>query len=102
MKTLKFEAVVHLLNDARGIYIPRDFVQSFDLNKWGLYKDHEAILSNPEDEFYWDEWNMVLDNAKLIDDAGNEFRLYQDGDLWAICYDRMSSEEKKSFGFDED
>lgn len=102
MKTSKFNAVVLLLSDARGIYIPRDFVQSFDLNKWGLYKDNEAILSNPEDEFYWDEWSTVLDNAKFIDEQGNEFRLYQDGNLWAICYDRMTSEEKKNFGFDED
>jgi len=102
MKTSKFNAVVLLLSDARGIYIPHDFVQSFDLNKWGLYKDCEAILSNPENEFYWEEWNTVLDNAKLIDEEGNEFRLHHDGDLWALCYDRMSSEEKKNFGFDKD
>jgi len=100
MKNTKFSAVVHLLSDARGIYMPRDFAESFDLIEWGLYEDYTFILSNPDDDSYWDEWQIVLDSAKYIDKDGNEFRLYQDGDLWAICYDKMTNEEKTNFGFD--
>lgn len=98
----KLNAVNLLLSDARGIYIPRDFVQCFDLSEWGFFKDHEAILNNPDDEFYWEEWSTVLDNAKFTDKEGNVFRLYQDGDLFAICYELMTDQEKINFGFEED
>jgi hypothetical protein len=32
----KLDAVEHLLSDARGQYIPRDFVACFDLIQWGI------------------------------------------------------------------
>jgi len=31
---MKLDNVEILLSDARGIYIPRDFIQGFDLTKW--------------------------------------------------------------------
>lgn len=93
-----------LLSDARGIYIPRDFYKSFDLNGWNINSGEVngiEDLSNPENTYYWDTWDMVLTNAFFIDKDGNKWTLHQDGDLWAICYELMTDEEKHNFRFDE-
>lgn len=90
-----------LLSDARGVYIPRDFVQGFDLSKWkGIRSDDAKICENPENQWYWDAWTSILDNATYTHEDGRIFRLHQNGDLWAICYEQMSEEEKTNFGFE--
>lgn len=90
-----------LLSDSRGIYIPRDFAECFDLNQWNIDSKYVELLSSPEDEFYWDNWNFVLNNAKHTDKDGNVWQLWQDGDLWAICPVLMTEEEKQNFGFED-
>ena len=98
---MKLDNVEILLSDARGIYIPRDFVQGFDLTRWeGISESDIEILQNPDNEFYWESWESVLNNAKFIADDGRVFSLWQDGDLFAICYEEMTDEEKHNFGFD--
>lgn len=85
-----------LLSDVRGIYIPRDFAEGFDLNAWHIDFDVSA-LSDPEGEFYWDTWKRVVSSAFLFDAEGNRFTLWQDGDLWAICPELMTELEKFYF-----
>lgn len=98
---MKLNNVELLLSDARGIYIPRDFIQGFDLTKWkGIPEYTIKTLNNPDNDGYWDAWNDVLSYAEYIHDDGRVFTLYQDGDLWAICYDSMTDEEKSNFGFE--
>lgn len=98
---MKLDNVEILLSDARGIYIPRDFVQGFDLTKWyGINESDVEILQDPDNEFYWEAWESVLNNAKFKSDDGRVFSLWQDGDLFAICYEMMTDEEKHNFGFD--
>lgn len=89
-----------LLSDSRGIYIPRDFAESFDLNQWHIDEKYMERLSSPDDDFYWDNWELVLNNAYSIDKNGNKWNLWQDGDLWTICYELMTDEEKHNFGFE--
>lgn len=103
-------AVILILSDSRGIYIPRDFVtgdnnevEKSHCEKWGIKPDDAEILAaGPDREFYWETWESVLDNAEFTDDSGGRYRLYQDGNLWGICYARMSMEERQNFGFDLD
>ena len=89
-----------LLSDARGIYIPRDFYQDFDLDKWHLNAEDLTSLADPENESYWDVWEQVLNTAYFEID-GKKYELYQDGDLLAICYDSLTDEEKGNLGFDD-
>jgi len=100
------DAVTLILSDARGVYIPRDFATD-NYNEiavdhcaaWGISKEDASILaSGPDHEFYWETWDDVLNYAKYTDEKGNEYCLSQDGDLWALCYDRMTDEEKRNFG----
>lgn len=103
-------AIIHILSDARGIYIPRDFLtdQYNEIARahcaaWGLTEDNEdwwRDATDPDSEGYWDAWAWVCDHAKLTADNGGIYRLYQDGDLWGICYERMTDEERANFGLD--
>ena len=102
------DVVTLILSDARGVYIPRDFVTD-NYNKiaedhckaWGIEdEDAEILASGPDHEFYWERWEDVLNHAQYVDEEGNKYFLSQDGDLWALCYDRMTDEEKSNFGME--
>lgn len=97
-----------LLSDARGQYIPRDFVQGFAIagidgqaiavNVWqGISAADVAFCNNPDDEWYWDAWATICDNAYMIDANGTKWSLYQNGDLFAVAYDNMTEEEMEEF-----
>ena len=90
-----------LLNSARGVYVPQNFVEFFDMAAWHLSDDDIKALSDPNNEFYWDDWESVLDNAFLVDEEGNRWTLYQDGDLWALCHELMTEAELNNFGFND-
>ena len=98
-------AIELLLSDARGAYIPRDFVEGFDVTQWGLDPESwevQRCASGPEVEDYWDAWEQILSNAEFRRHEGHHvWRLHQDGDLWAVCYELMTDEEKRNFGFEE-
>jgi len=92
-----------LLSDARGIFIPRDFTQTCKIDKFtGISEDDIKECSDPDNEGYWDAWTKILDNAKYTHDDGRVFTLHQDGDLWLICVDKLTPEERKNFGFDDE
>ena len=96
--------VILLLSDARGIYIPRDFASDFNFGEdgWqGVSQEDREDLSDPENEWYWEMWDKVLSNAHYIDElSGKVYHLYQDGDLWAVCFPSLTDEEKRNFGWD--
>ena len=92
--------VVLLRSDAMGIYIPKNFSEDFDQIRWHVEPEDTVILADPENEYYWDAWCDVLDYAYYIDDDGNEYRLHLDGDLWAVCKELLTDDEKRNFGFD--
>lgn len=95
-------AVALLLDSARGTYIPKNFVENFNMNLWqGITADDIEILKDKDHEYYDETWNDVLDSAKF-EQGGHVWRLSQDGDLWAICYELMSNEERQNFGLDEE
>ena len=99
MMHTKTEKITLLLDSARGQYIPRDFVTGFDLSKFaGIPSAVAEECKNPESDEYWDAWNVILYSASYIED-GRVFELYQDGDLWLICWDELTGEDKVSFGF---
>lgn len=88
-----------LIDDHHGIYIPKHFVESFDLSDWSGIKaeDLEILRAGPEHELYWETWDDVLNNAIHTDEDGMQWMLHQDGDLFGVCQDRMTAEEYKNF-----
>lgn len=94
--TKKPESVMLLLDNARGIYIPRDFVTRFDLTKFSGIDEHDAAdCSDPLNESYWDAWTAILDQATFTEN-GATYHLYQDGDLFAYCEELMTDEEHEN------
>lgn len=94
------------LSDARGMYIPRDFAQSFedrDTYVSNVSADDWAILEyGPEHEHYWDVWNDVEQNARITNLQGDIFRVYQDGDCWLIPIGMEHDEESDFFVWPEE
>lgn len=98
MKTSKISL---LLDSARGVFIPRDFVTCFDLSKFqGIKQSYIEACKNPDCSGYWEAWEGILDNASYVED-GRIFTLHQDGDLWLLCVSELSAAELANFGFDE-
>ena len=88
---LTFEDSRLILSDSRGIYIPRDFCDGMgadDAARIGVSIDDVLICqAGPEHEWYWESWQSILDSATVTDANGNNWRLYQSGDLWEIPAD---------------
>ena len=104
------------LSDARGVYIPRDFAESFadrakhvdgvsdeDWSTLELGPDYqnaegETVYNEP----YWDTWNDVCNNAVVTDEHGNKYRVYQDGDCWLVPVDMEWNDETESFDYPDE
>lgn len=111
MPAKKLDAVTLILSDARGQYIPRDFICD-DANEiarehcaaWGLTNENRAQwedAADPESEGYWEAWDWILNHAVYTDADGDTYLLHQDGDLFGLCVARMTDEEKQNFGFED-
>jgi len=88
------------LDSARGIYIPRDFAQSFAKTKYisGVSNtDLEILEEGPNGALYWDVWTDVLNNAIITGDDGIPYFLSQDNDLWLIPVGMEWSDETDFF-----
>ena len=94
------------LADNRGVYIPRDFANSFaDRAKHvsGVSAEDWAILEKgPDEECYWDAWENVLNNATVTDDKGIKYRVYQDGDCRLIPEGMEWDDESQTFIWPDD
>lgn len=91
-----------LASDSRGVYVPQFFAEYCSDNWNGIHPDDlQVLVEGPENEWYWETWDSVLTTAKYVDKNGNEWYLYQDGDLFAICDELMTDEERENFGFSD-
>jgi hypothetical protein len=87
-----------LLDECRGVYIPKVFAEDFELGSWHLTEaDVEDLRDGPESEWYWEAWDEVMARAYHLDANGNRWFLYQDGSLFAMCPELMTAEERKNF-----
>jgi hypothetical protein len=95
--------IVILLDEVRGIHIPRDFAREcLSLPGWtGVDEEtREILLAGYEHEHYWEAWDDVLGSATFTALHGFKYALHQDGTLFAYCLERMTLEEKEGLGFD--
>lgn len=95
-----------LLTDSMGVYIPKMFCEENNTQDFGitLTDEDREILQDPYNEGYWDLWDTIERKAVRVDEQGNEWRLWLDGDLWLICYNLLNKEERECLdtGDDED
>ena len=85
-----------LLSDSHGVHIPKLYCESISkleakelgLDWWAV----ETCQHGPDEEFYWEAWQSILDSASW-EENGSEWRLLQNGDLWAVKADCEIPEE---------
>lgn len=89
------------LSDSRGVYIPRDFANSFAdraAHVAGVDADTWAILeSGPDNESYWDAWQEVCDNATVTDENGVKYRVEQNGDCWLVPHGMQWDDKTETY-----
>lgn len=82
-----------LISDNQGIYIPQLYCQQLtedDAAEYGIeWSDVVCCQSGPEQEWYWESWQAILDSAEIIEPATlkedeSVWRLHQNGDLWLV------------------
>jgi len=82
---------------AHGLYIPQHFAESCSDQWRGITcDDRHILLHGPEHPLYWDAWCAVVDNAHVVV-GEHTWRLWQDGDLWAVCDELMTRDEYEEF-----
>ena len=93
-----------IIDGHHGVFVPTVFAQT--VNRAILSGvsaetlDYLAKEESTEDDWFWDEWDSVLNNARITHN-GKIYHLHQDGDLFAIDWDNLTSEEKHNLGFDD-
>lgn len=81
------ETAILYASDRHGVYIPQIFAETIkrDCVSGVDPSDLDSLALGPDEcEYYWDIWNEVESNAVITDSNGNQFSLYQDGDLWLV------------------
>ena len=93
------DEVILFCGSGSGRYIPQRFASEImPQYLTGVTQDQLNELADPDSEFYWETWETVLDNAKVVDHTtGQTYTLWQDGDLWLLDWDNMTKEEKLNF-----
>ena len=93
-----------IVNSAHGVFVPMVFAQT--VNRGLLYGvsnetlDYLAKEESMEDDYFWDTWDSVLNNARITHN-GKTYHLHQDGDLFAIDWDNLTEEEKYNLGLED-
>lgn len=87
------------LSDARGIYIPQNFAEQTrrECVTGVSESDWQCLLIGPEpsNEWYWEAWQSVLNNAVVTDPTtGTAYNVYQDGDCWLVPADAIWQSEE--------
>lgn len=99
--------IIHFIDSNRGVYIPQSFMQMIDKQYWQpiTHQDEKILLAGPDIDNsaeYWETWTKFIDGGQFITDQdGDEWRLHQDGDVFLMCFEKMTDEEKQNFEIDE-
>lgn len=96
--TPRADAVILLVSDRHGVYIPQAFLEMATADWVGIKAGDAMIIGKgPEHEHYWEAWGAILDDASFTTPEGHKYHLYQDGDLWMYCDALMTDDEYQNF-----
>ena len=75
-----------IVDGYHGVYVPQMFLRKFDYKEWNVKRVDALELGSPGNEFYWETWDAVLNNATFIDTRRHTWRLHSgdSGDLFAV------------------
>ena len=68
----------------------------------GVDDEEWAVLdAGPDHEHYWDVWCDVEQGAVVLDDDGNRYTIWNDGDCWLIPEGMEFNEATETFEWPE-
>ena len=73
-----------LIDGHHGIFIPQLFCEYYAENFEGINPEDLETCQDPNNQWYWDSWTNILDNAYIIQN-GKKYILWQDCDLFLIA-----------------
>ena len=85
-----------IVDSHHGIYCPKCFIDDIRLDclNWpdeiSETRKREILntIDNPDDEFYWDEWDWFTQSVTVTDPETNiEYWIYQNEDVWLVPID---------------
>ena len=94
------QAIEIMADSARGVYIPQHFAESC-ADGWEdiAESDRATLLRGPDNnDWYWDSWDATLSHARYVADNGDVYTLHHDGDLFAVCHNKLTDEERENMG----
>tara|TARA_Y100000034_G_C6910629_1_gene425136 strand:+ start:26501 stop:26794 length:294 start_codon:yes stop_codon:yes gene_type:complete len=87
-----------LCDSHHGQYIPKIMINRLVDKGWqGVEQIDIDELRDECNEWYWESWNNVENDAFFIDENGYKWQLWLNGDLFAYCEELMTEEEKQNF-----
>ena len=90
------ESLILFCDSSSGRYIPQRFAaEIMPQYLQGVSQDELNELADPDYEFYWNTWDRILDNATVVD-GDHTYHLHHDGDLWLVCDELLTDEERKN------
>lgn len=80
---------VLVLSDSHGRHIPQLWCSDLakgDCADLGIsWEDVRCCQCGPDEDWYWEAWQAILNSCQMTDDRGTVWRLHQDGDLWEVA-----------------
>jgi len=71
-----------IVNGSHGIYVPKIFAERYQNlidNKEEVIDDLQILLKGPDEEYYWDAWDTVLNRVRI-----NNKIIIQSEDLYLV------------------
>ena len=84
------EKIRLIIDDCNGIYIPKYFCDGARMHEWIDISDDDlrecwtTCEVGPDADYYWESWQVIVDNARHKDPQGIVWSLHQDGDLFMV------------------
>lgn len=84
------EPIIELVSSGYGIYIAQTCMELYGDHISGMRsEDIASLYAGPDDPFYWDAYDCLLNNGRLtIDGMPYGFVTHEDGSLAAYAIDR--------------
>lgn len=82
------------VDGAAGIYAPQTFMEKYGPNIQNVSaEDRDILKRGPDDEWYWEAWATVMDDAYLVGPTSGEkwLVMQSDGDVFLIREDAPES-----------
>lgn len=90
-----------IIDGNQGIYIPQEFVTRYrdsiiEPNK-ELQEAMDDVEEGPDNEWYWESWNDIIEHAVLLGTDGKKYTLYQDDSLYLVGEDEVWDENGQEY-----